>query len=85
MDYDIIRLTTELIAEYQNDGFPADHLQPGDLVWLENGGELYMTAEEIGDEIGRVESAMGSGDWSDDGWQQRRDLLRDALERLLQA
>lgn len=29
MDYDIIRLTTELIAEYQDDGFPADHLQTG--------------------------------------------------------
>ncbi len=43
-----------------------------------------MTADEICDEIGRGESAIASGDWSDDGWQQRRDLLRDALERLVQ-
>lgn len=80
----IIQLTAELIAEYVADGYDAHDLAPGDWVWLDDEGELYMTATEIYDEIGRVESAITSGDWGDDDWQKRRDVLRSALERLKQ-
>lgn len=79
---DVIQLTAELIAEYCADGYQGDHLQPGDWVWLDEGCELYMTADEIFNELGRVESAIANGDWGDEGWERRRDVLRSALERL---
>lgn len=82
-EFDIIQLTAELIAEYVKDGYDPHDLQPGDWVWLDDGGELYMTADEIYDQIGRVEDAISNG--CDESWGRRRDVLRDALRRIREA
>lgn len=80
---DILQLTVELIDEYRDDGYNTADLQPGDWVWLDDdGGELYLTADEIEIEIAQVEHAIASGDWGDDNWERRLDVLRDALTRL---
>ncbi len=83
---DIIQLTAELIAEYAAAGYDPHDLQPGDWVWLDDGGELYLTDVEIDIEICQVQSALdGSKSWGDESWQDRLDVLLDAQRRLAAA
>lgn len=84
-DHDIIQLTADLIAEYAADGYDAHDLQPGDFVWLDDGGELFMTDVEIEMEIGRVKSAQDGGEWADSDWLDRLGVLLDAQRRLAAA
>ncbi|WP_455233717.1 hypothetical protein [Geopseudomonas aromaticivorans] len=76
---DIWQLTPELIEEYRQDGYEADHLGVGDCVW--NDGELFVTADELQQRIGEREAALQAGEWPE-SWTDDLEMLRDALRRL---
>lgn len=74
----IFDLDEALLDEYRQDGYDADHLQPGMRVWLD--GDLFKTAEEVADEIhGQVE-LLREGTWTDE--EARRDRLEELQEVL---
>lgn len=78
---DIIQLTGEVIAEYLADGYLGDHLEPGDWVWLDDGGELYVTLDELQTRIGELEGTLRDGQWLE-SWAEDLEMLRGALRRL---
>lgn len=84
MHDDIWQLTPELIEEYRQDGYAAGHLEPGDWVWLDEGGELFLTAAELQQRIGAREAALRDGEWPA-SWQQELEAWRSALRRLQEA
>lgn len=81
---DIWQLTPELIEEYRHDGYEARHLEPGDWVWLDEDGELFVTAAELQQRICEREAALRDGEWPA-SWQQELEALRSALRRLQEA
>jgi len=77
---DIWQLTAADIEEYAKN-YEAGHLNPGDRVWCDE--ELFLTAEQIGDEIHQLENSLREYEWTDqESRQERLDLLREALHRL---
>lgn len=79
--YDIWQLTAELIDAYRLDGYEADHLQPGQWVWLDDGGELYVALDELETRIGELEGTLCDGEWPERCHEDLA-MLRDALRRL---
>lgn len=77
----IFTLTEELLDEYRADGYDADHLQPGDRVWLD--GDLFRTASEVEDEAGALEDSLRDFAWANEpSMRERLDELQEVLQRL---
>ena len=79
MERDIWQLTSELIEEYRQDGYEANHLQPGDWVWCDD--ELFVTLDDLQTRIGELEGALHASEWPE-SWRQDLETLHDALRRL---
>lgn len=77
---DIWQLTADDIEEYAQN-YEAGHLNVGDWVWLDDGGELFVTADELQQRIGQREAALQDGEWPE-SWRQELEALRGALQRL---
>lgn len=77
----IFTLTEALLDEYRADGYDADHLQPGDRVWLD--GDLFRTASEIEEEACQLEDSLSRSSWvNEEGMRERLDELQEVLRRL---
>ena len=79
----IFTLDAALLEEYREDGYDADHLQPGMRVWLD--GDIFRTAEEIEEEAEQMENSVRRFCWADEAGQRERiEEMREAV-RLLRA
>lgn len=77
----IFTLDEALLDEYREDGYDADHLQPGMRVWLD--GDLFRTASEIEDEIHELSSSLRDAEWvNEEGMRERLGELQE-VRRLL--
>lgn len=77
----IFTLDDEILSEYRAGGYEADHLQPGDRVWLD--GDLFLTAEEIDEEIFSTERSLRDFSWANEAsMRERLEELREVLRRL---
>lgn len=79
----IFTLDADMLAEYRDAGYDADHLEPGMRVWLD--GDIFRTAEEIEEEAGQMEDSLRRFCWADEaGKREYIEEMREAL-RLLRA
>lgn len=77
----IFTLGEALLDEYREDGYDADHLQPGMRVWLD--GDLFRTASEVEDEIHELSSSLRDAEWvNEEGMRERLDELQEVRQLL---